>query len=266
MKCKICGSECPPEAKICRDCAAARKRAFAVTVTQPLLAAAGIPSVSAPRFAPKPPKRPRPSGLLAVVHDASRPDAPAALPLNVVPKRLGVHWLLIGVAVATTIVVLAVKVVSSGSRATEDEAAPAPAMTPPAAAAAPLSQPVPADAHPAPEAPAPMTTAEVAALKHAPEKTSRKSATRSEPIKPAVVPPPAPEPAPVARAPAPPSRPADVPRADPWQAMNEGLSRCAREDLFSRTACEQRLRLQYCPNYWGLVPQCPIGPATDHGQ
>ena len=54
MKCRICGSECPPGAKLCRDCTAARKRAFAATVTMPLLAAAGVPTVSLPRFAPKP--------------------------------------------------------------------------------------------------------------------------------------------------------------------------------------------------------------------
>jgi hypothetical protein len=267
MKCKICGSECPPGAKICRDCAAARKRAFAATVTQPLLATAGVPSVSAPRFAPKPANRPRPSSLLAVVHDASRPEAQqAALPLNVVPKSLGVHWLLIGVAIATTIVVLAVKVLSSASHATEDATATVPAMTAPAMAPAPPLAPVSADAHPAPEASAPVKASEVAVAKRVPERASRKAAPRTEPIKPATASPAAPEPAPVARAPAPPPRPVEAPRADPWQAMNEGLSRCAGEDLFSRGACEQRLRLQYCPNYWGMVPQCPIGPNTDHGQ
>lgn len=268
MKCKICGSECPPGARICRDCAAARKRAFAATVTQPLLAAAGMPSVSAPRFAPKP-ARSRTSSLIAVPYEPRSPDAPpAALPLNVVPKSLGVHWLLIGVAIATTIVVLAVKIVSSGSHAGEDAATAVAATTVPAVAAAPAQAPVnePADAHPAPESTAPLKTTEAVLAEHAPEKTSRKSARRTEPVKPAAVAPPAPEPALVARAPALPPRPVEAPRADPWQAMNEGLSRCAREDFLTRGACEQRLRLQYCPNYWGSVPQCPIGPATDHGQ
>jgi len=266
MKCKICGSECPPGARICRDCAAARKRAFAATVTQPLLAAAGMPSVSAPRFAPKP-ARPRTSSLIAVPYEPRSADAPpAALPLNVVPKSLGVHWLLIGVAIATTIVVVAVKILSSGSHGGEDAAAATAATPIPAVAAAPAQAQVPGDAHAAPESTAPLKTTEAAPAKHAPEKTTRKSAPRTESIKPAAVAPPAPEPVQVARAPALPARPVEAPRADPWQAMNEGLSRCAREDLFARAACEQRLRLQYCPNYWGLVPQCPIGPATDHGQ
>ena len=57
MKCRICGLDCPPGAKICRDCAAARKRAFAQTVTQPLLAAVGAPSVAEPRFAPRPARK-----------------------------------------------------------------------------------------------------------------------------------------------------------------------------------------------------------------
>ena len=77
---------------------------------------------------------------------------------------------------------------------------------------------------------------------------------------------PAPDPVPVVRAVAPPPRPIETPRPDPWQALNEGLAQCARQALFDRIGCEQRLRVQYCGNSWGLVPQCPIGPATDHGQ
>src|SRR5215471_18542393 len=40
MKCLICGRSALPGAKLCSDCRAARKRAFAATVTQPLLMAA----------------------------------------------------------------------------------------------------------------------------------------------------------------------------------------------------------------------------------
>jgi len=40
MKCLICGRACLPGAKLCSDCSSARKRAFAATVTQPLLDAA----------------------------------------------------------------------------------------------------------------------------------------------------------------------------------------------------------------------------------
>ena len=41
MNCKICGQESMPGAKLCADCRSARKRAFAATVTQPLLEAVG---------------------------------------------------------------------------------------------------------------------------------------------------------------------------------------------------------------------------------
>ena len=77
MRCKICGRECPPGAKVCRDCVAARKRAFAVTVTLPLLATAGAPSVAEPRFAPRL-VRANPPVVPAVANAPSRPEAPAA--------------------------------------------------------------------------------------------------------------------------------------------------------------------------------------------
>src|SRR5690348_2804106 len=120
MKCKICGRDCPPGAKICRDCASARKRAFAVTVTEPLLAAAGLPSVGEPKFAPRPARRQSPVAQ-PVDKQPARPEVPAALPLHIVPRRLGVHWLLMGFAVATALVMLLVELLGGGSgRAAED--------------------------------------------------------------------------------------------------------------------------------------------------
>jgi hypothetical protein len=101
--------------------------------------------------------------------------------------------------------------------------------------------------------------------KSAASKPFKKSIPRIEPAPVLAEPAPVPEPQPVAKAPAPP-RLVEAPRADPWQALNEGLARCSREGLLDRIGCEQRLRSQYCGNSWGLVPQCPIGPATDHGQ
>jgi hypothetical protein len=269
MKCKICGRECPPGSKICRDCASARKRAFAVTVTEPLLAAAGMPSVAEPRFAPRP-ARPRLAAVPTVNSTSARPEAPAALPLHVVPRTLGMHWVLIGIAMAATIVVLLVKVLSGGSasdghgsdevNATASSAAPPPAVTAPAPSPQPdagVGQVNPASAR---------MLSDLPPAKNAPVKSQRRPPPRPDAASVVVaVSPSAPEPA-IVRAPAPPPRAIEAPRLDPWQAMNEGLSRCAREDLFSRPACEERLRQQYCPNYWGLVPQCPIGRPTDHGQ
>lgn len=269
MKCKICGKECPPGSKICRDCALARKRAFAVTVTEPLLAAAGMPSVAEPRFAPKP-ARPRLAAVPTTVNSTTaRPEAPAALPLHLVPRTLGVHWVLIGLAMAATIVVLLVKVLGGGSNghATDEVITAASSAAPPVEVSAPAPTVQPDAGSAQSNAATARTAGELSPAKSAP----RKSLQRRAPPHPdaatvvAAAPPSAPEPAAVVRTPAPPPRAIETPR-DPWQAMNEGLSRCAREDLFSRPGCEERLRQQYCPNYWGLVPQCPIGRTIDHGQ
>ena len=270
MKCKICGRECPPGAKICRDCATARKRAFAVTVTEPLLAAAGMPSVAEPRFAPKP-VRPRLAAVPSNVNSTTpRPEASAALPLHVVPRTLGVHWMLIGIAMAATIVVLLVKVLGgsgSNGHASDEVNASASSAAQPPAVTTPATSPQ-ADAGVAQVNPASAKTpSDLPQAKSAPGKSlQRKAPPRPDAASVVVAAPATPEPDAIARPPAPPPRAIEAPRSDPWQAMNEGLSRCAREDLFSRAACEQRLRLQYCSNYWGLVPQCPIGPANDHGQ
>jgi hypothetical protein len=270
MKCKICGKECPPAAKICRDCASARKRAFAVTVTEPLLAAAGMPSVAEPRFAPKP-VRPRPAVAPAVESATASPGPQAALPLHVVPRTLGVHWLLIGIAMAATIVVLLVKVLAGGSgdngRANDEVSSTASSAVPPSAVVAPAPLP-PAGAGVAQDNSASAKTpSDLTPAKSGPGKSlQRKPPPRPDAASVVVAAaPPAPEPATVARPAAPPPRAIEAPR-DPWQAMNEGLSRCAREDLFSRPGCEERLRQQYCANSWGQVPQCPIGRSNDHGQ
>ncbi|HEV8258234.1 MAG TPA: hypothetical protein VGR42_14780 [Casimicrobiaceae bacterium] len=112
------------------------------------------------------------------------------------------------------------------------------------------------------------TDVRVAPMKTAPKAGGRKAAGKLEVAKgaPAEPPPVAKKTESVTSAPhSAPPRIAEAPR-DPWQAMNEGLSRCAREGFLDRVACEQRLRVQYCPNHWGLVPQCAIGRTTDHGQ
>jgi hypothetical protein len=188
-----------------------------------------------------------------------------------------VKWLLLGVAMATTIVFVVIRILASGHAADNAEiAADAARETAPLLA--------PRDAAPAIAAPqetaqnqsaaagtavAPpdantdaKTDASVALKTAAPKVAGRKAAGKVEAATGAPLEPPVPKAESVAAAP---RRATEAPR-DPWQAMNEGLSRCAREDFLSRFACEQRLRLQYCPNYWGLVPQCAIGRTTDHGQ
>ena len=280
MKCRICANECPPGAKVCRDCAAARKRAFAATVTQPLLAAAGAPSFGQPRFAPRP-AQPRPARRVAPAPSVRSGGAIAtsAADRTAVSGGLSLKWLLLGVAIATTIVFVVIKILASGSgyapdavNAVDDAAGGAAASiaareaTP--AIASPRDSPqnlpatgadvVPPDAE---------TDVRVAPTKATPKAGGRKAARKSETAKSAPAEsPPASNAEPVASAPrSAPPRVAEMPR-DPWQAMNEGLSRCAREGFLDRVACEQRLRAQYCPNHWGLVPQCAIGRTTDHGQ
>jgi hypothetical protein len=260
MRCRICGRDCPPGAKICRDCAAARKRAFAQTVTQPLLAAVGAPSVGEPRFAPKPPRR-RAANDPTVERDAARAE-PAALPLTAVPRKLGSLWM-VGAAVLLTsaVVMLLLRTMGNGAHPVEE---PAANETPPPAIAVPAPRP------PQPtvsEAAPPTVDSEAPPIKVAPARASRRIAPHIEAPAPAVAePPPEPSAAAVVRAPAPPPRPVEAPRPDPMQLLNEGLARCARQAIFDRIGCEQKLRQQYCGNSWGLVPQCPIGPATDHGQ
>jgi hypothetical protein len=263
MKCRICGFDCPPGAKICRDCVSARKRAFAQTVTQPLLAAVGAPTVGEPRFAPKP-LRPRAANDSKVRRpkvepEAARAEPVPALPLTAVPRKFSVVWLLLGVVVAAVIVGLVLRTVSNGARGSEEAVVDA-TETPDAPAVVAVAPPVIHEApveSAIPEAPPKLT----------PTRPQRRAVPHVDPPSPVIVAPAAaPEPAPVVRAPAPPPRAVEPPRTDPWQALNEGLAHCAREPLFDRIGCEQKLRLQYCGNSWGLVPQCPIGPATDHGQ
>lgn len=277
MKCRICASECPPGARICAECVAARKRAFAATVTQPLLAAVGAPSVSQLRFAPRPAQRRLVSRLASSAKRSETPVAASAADRSTAPGRVSVKWLLLGVAIATTIVFVVIRILATGHAADNAEIAAEPAretttllVAPNAAPAveAPRqtaqNQPVAAGTEVAP--PDAKTDARVALKNAGPKAGGRKAAGKVEPATAASLEPPAPTIEPVAAAPRRvPPRVAEAPR-DPWQAMNEGLLRCSREDFLSRIACEQRLRLQYCPNYWGLVPQCAIGRTTDHGQ
>ena len=110
MKCRICASECPPGAKLCRDCAAARKRAFAATVTQPLFAAAGAPSIGRPRFAPRPTRsRSASKPAAAAARSEAAMAASAADGESTAKKPLGVQWLLLALAIASAAIYLLVQ-------------------------------------------------------------------------------------------------------------------------------------------------------------
>ena len=246
MKCRICASECPPGAKLCRDCAAARKRAFAATVTQPLFAAAGAPSIGRPRFAPRP----------ARSRSASKPAAAAARSVaasaadgeSAAKKPLGVQWLLLALAIASAAIYLLVQIfIAPHAQPAADANAPVESASDPSAPGAASRAPTAAPPLPIPAAGSGTAGQEGTAqgeagagLKEAGPKAPRhKVASRIEvpAAAPILAPPPPPEPAPAPRSVPPPVVAAPP---DPWQAMNEGLSRCGREDWISRAACEQR--------------------------
>jgi hypothetical protein len=254
MKCRICGRDCPPGAKICRDCAAARKRAFAQTVTQPLLAAVGAPSVAEPRFAPRPARRRAANDPAVERAAAPRVEAPA-LPLTAVPRKSGALWLLVCVLAVAAIGFVWLRARNGGLAS--DQPARIEAPPPPAAAVQPASPPS------IEESESERPTVQAPPIKVRVSHAAKKAVPHPEPAAPVfAAPAPAPEPAPVVRAAPAPPRATEPTRDDPWQAMNEGLARCGREAFYDRIDCEQRLRMRYCANSWGLVPQCPIGPVS----
>lgn len=138
--------------------------------------------------------------------------------------------------------------------------------TQPAADAA--TQPLPGTAAPAaenpPEYPALVPDAAHEARVNAAKARQAAAAKQALPVEAAPPPPPPVQPAPVVVAP-PVAPPAPPPKPDRWQQMSEGLASCARQELFQRAGCEQRVRAQYCDGFWGQVPQCAIVRDIDHG-
>jgi len=257
MKCQICGRSSLPGAKLCSDCRAARKRAFAATVTQPLLAAA---SKSGGRLL-------RPSQSVAA---AVRRAAEQSLFVKPPPPQESVHYP--GISLIALVAPLAVMMVFgaySAHRVAVNRAADASA----AAAQASASE-RPAAASAMSVAPTltglkPTAAAEPAQTAETPpqieSKTDAKRVTKPRVI---AATPPAPlleklsassAVAPVMETPAPPPPP------NPWQSMSDSLAQCKGGPI-DRIVCDLRVRQQYCEGYWGKVPQCPGGVASDHGQ
>jgi hypothetical protein len=267
MKCRICGCETPIGTKLCRDCAAARKRAFAATVTQPLLlAAVGAPSVSQPRFAPKP-ARPRsklPAGGAAHSSSATaaerrkapvRRKAAAQQPAVVLWRAVAIV-----LAVGTALVLAMLAARQAGAPGGTDEVQPQavqPATSARPEPAAPTIAPTPS--LPVEEEPTVPVSKHVGPRLRKPVSSEPVAGSPVESA-PAVASEPPPRAAP------PPPRVVEPVRTDPLQSLNEALRRCAREEMFDRPGCEQAARSRYCGAAWGSIPQCPIGPGTDHGQ
>ncbi len=272
MKCQICGRQSIPGAKLCLDCKAARKRAFDATVTQPLLAAAGVArgSAASPRLL-KPsqsvPRGARRAARLALAAQAqprtnteTPPPRTSRWPIvigAICVLALGVgfsaHWFGAGTTETFT-------TVPTEHSATEAQLATSTARpTAPTAAA-----PAPASAVP----PASRNTADAASVTagnkpDAPRRPNPKVRTEKAPAPlPVAEPPPPPA---VAVAPPPPPVVREVPRADPWQPMNDALARCSANDMSGRLSCEYRVRTQYCEGRWGQVAQCASIPYAEHG-
>jgi hypothetical protein len=48
--------------------------------------------------------------------------------------------------------------------------------------------------------------------------------------------------------------------------LRAAIANCAREGFFTRFACDQRARSQYCDGNWGDVPECPKGDRAVFGR
>lgn len=263
MKCLICGRAGLPGAKLCADCSSARKRAFAATVTQPLLAAAargGRPLL-------------RPSQSIAATARRSAERGLSSKPLDAAPPEPGPTRHLDRAFLAAAITGVALLAAFIGYHRLHERSGDVPQVSelPPAPARAPVAPSM------VPAALAPKSVSQTSI----PEQTSTSSEpvakpepskriTRVKPPIPDAVPS-GPDPAPqVIYATAPAVVPAPVvqapPPVDPMQQMRESLARCATGGLFDRIVCDQRVRREYCDGRWGTVSQCPSGVSNDHGQ
>ncbi|HXX84834.1 MAG TPA: hypothetical protein VEN29_12735 [Casimicrobiaceae bacterium] len=264
MKCLICGRSALPGAKLCSDCRAARKRAFAATVTQPLLIAAARSKGEQKLLRPS-------QSVAATVRRAAEQSLFVKPPPVKKPtprfRRTDFVWLAaaLGVIVVSGVyaahrfyvpwhpeapspVAIQSDAADRQAAATGMNVAPTPTALKPTAA-----EP---NGGPAPDA-APSDIAKPDAARRSAGKRVVLAPSERMPLMQPMAAAPAVAPVLIVPVPTPP---------DPLQAMNEGFVRCAGGDLLDRMACDSRVRQQYCGGYWGRVPQCPIGPVTDHGQ
>ena len=255
MKCSVCGNESKPDARFCPHCGATLKSAAEGAPASPVPGAGVMATATAPtaagRVAAPPPRTARVVGLILML---------AAI---AVAGYFGYRVLAPGERTQKVAAVEAPKPPLAQSAAPVKEApGPVPAAPEPARADA-TATPPPAAAPAAEEAKA------AAPAGAPPIALAAKPATKARATKaPAATPPAmaatnAPASPPAVPAPAASTRAAPAPAAPPpdrWQMMKDDLARCAREYLFSRVVCEQRVGLKYCEGYWGKVPQCPGKP------
>jgi hypothetical protein len=270
MSCLICGRTTQPGAKLCADCRAARKRAFAATVTQPLLASAGARSGA---------RLLKPSQSVAATARRAAERALVSKPPPAEPTKARSHradFMLLAAAIATIVVAGAyaahrLNVIQPDSTQLAEQPGIADRSAPradqsgalAAAQSTPLSD---LTARALADMQVGVPAAAPAAKADAPKRASARQRTPPAEISP---PPDEPVLTTQALAVAPVVAPAvvhEAPRPDRWQLMNESMANCANGDLIDRIVCDQRVRRQFCDGQWGQVPQCPSGVPNDHGQ
>jgi hypothetical protein len=272
MKCSVCGTESKGDARFCAGCGAtlivAKADETMLDLRTALFRRPVIIPAAPPGIVPPPPAPPKES--LPGAAPGAAPARSSAAGILLVICAVGV----IGYFVYQVAMTYGPGLAKPGASPVEAPASPPasampapaplkPQMSPPAQVAAPapaLTQmpapaPVPVAAEPKP-APAPEPPKPAAS--RSPDAPVRAAAPKSAPE--------APETPVRAAAGAPAAVPAAEPRPprrDRWQDMKDAFARCRRENLISRTVCEQRVLFLYCDGYWGKVPQCPEAQNPD---
>jgi hypothetical protein len=270
MSCLICGRSTLPGAKLCADCRSARKRAFAATVTQPLLMAAGAGS-----------RLLKPSQSVAATARRAAERALFVRPPPAEPARAQsrqpsrADLVLLATAVATILLagaLAAQRLDRAKAESTQiSEQAGTAVQTMPRAgetSAQAATQPTPL-AELTARAVAAMQTAEPPAPPAAKPDAPKHTVARQRAPPGVVAAPPEPALGTQTLAVAPVAAPVmtrEAPRPDPAQVMTENLAQCANGGLLDRILCDQRVRREFCDGKWGKVPQCQSGVPNDHGQ
>jgi hypothetical protein len=275
MKCTACGNENQPDAKFCVHCGIVLVAASAPAWTAvPASAAPAAAPPSRPAAPAQPAPTPAPSVARAAAASGPPPAAPAAVAAAEAPESSPKTGLIIGVVALLVILgaggYFGYRMLggSGGKETVAIVEPPKPAASPPMVAPGPATG---AESKTVPSAPTgvplpgrPSTAAEGTKADSGQTKAAPKAAPPGSEVASKAGSPPV--------APAPPSSkalakaPAVAPTADRWQMMAGAMAQCSHAQFFSRLACEQRTRNQYCEGYWGQIAQCPSAPTKDHGQ
>ena len=271
LKCKICGRAAARGSKLCGECGAAVKRARQVpTVMSQFMPVALSGYGSA-------------TSSLAHHQTVRFRNAPPPRPSSAMPISWGAFFAFVAfvAAVCVTAYFAALEIGDGPGPAAMVEpavdAAPAARVDTaplPSAAAAENGEPTPVDDHRQAGTGPPSSPAPARASSRRPTAMSG-TAGYVSPTIPAGLSMTAADsnadsnPSEGAGAPLPPAT-AAVPQEpivpDRWQAMQDAIAACTRDNFFAGVVCEQRVRLRYCDGYWGNDPHCGSGMRFDGGR